>query len=142
MRETEGRDGAMEEFMERDVPAEPGMTDPRLILARVQDTKPRRLDGGRTVLRPSLPFDETTRLASCFLDLYIGARYAPSPSRTGCICHATVMAGSVNLTVGGKTFQLLERDALRFSADQPYQFFNLSNGAGRLLLEYQYLQED
>ena len=126
--------------MERDVPEEPGVADPRLILARVQDTKPRRLDGGRTVLRPSLPFDETTRLASCFLDLYIGARYAPSPSRTG--CHATGMAGSVNLTVGGKTFQLLERDALRFSADQPYQFFNLSNGAGRLLLEYQYLQED
>ena len=47
----------MEEFMERDVPEEPGVTDPRLILARVQDTKPRRLDGGRTVLRPSLPFD-------------------------------------------------------------------------------------
>ena len=50
-----------------------------LVLIRIQDTRPKHLDGGRTVLRPSLPYDETTRLASCFLDLYIGARYALLP---------------------------------------------------------------
>lgn len=127
-------------LMDEDQPEEAEDRNECLILARVQDTKPRYLDGGRTVLRPSLPYDETTRLASCFLDLYIGARYAPSPSRPGCVCHATVMAGTVSLTAGGKTFQLLERDALRFAADQPYQFQNQSNGTGRLLLEYQYLQ--
>ncbi|MCI8399932.1 MAG: cupin domain-containing protein [Oscillibacter sp.] len=109
------------------------------VLVRMQDTRPRHLDGGRTVLRPSLPFDATTRLASCFLDLYIGARYAPSPSRAGCICHATVLAGTVSLMAEGQTLQLLERDALRFAADQPYAFENMSNGTGRLLLEYQYL---
>lgn len=128
----------MEEFIGQDT-AEVSEGEALLVLSRIQDTKPRYLDGGRTVLRPSLPFDEMTRLASCFLDLYIGARYAPSPSRSGCVCHATVMAGTVSLTTGGKTFQLLERDALRFAADQPYQFQNQSNGAGRLLLEYQYL---
>ena len=110
-----------------------------LVLIRIQDTRPKHLDGGRTVLRPSLPYDETTRLASCFLDLYIGARYAPSPSRAGCICHATVLAGTVSLMAEGQTLQLLERDALRFAADQPYAFENMSNGTGRLLLEYQYL---
>lgn len=110
-----------------------------LVLARIQDTRPKRLDGGRTVLRPSLPYDEATRLASCFLDLYIGARYAPSPSVPGCVCRATVLSGTVNLTAEGQTFQLLERDALRFAADQPYHFENYSNTTGRLLLEYQYL---
>lgn len=110
------------------------------VVVRMQDTRPRRLDGGRTVLRPSLPFDEITRVASCFLDLYIGARYAPSPSRAGCICHATVLAGTVNLTAEGQSLQLLERDALRFAADQPYSFVNMSNSTGRLLLEYQYLK--
>ena len=61
------------------------------ILARIQDTRPRRLDGGRTVLRPSLPYDNTSRMMSCFLDLYIGARYAPPPSPPRCICHGTVI---------------------------------------------------
>lgn len=111
-----------------------------LALVRMQDTRPKHLDGGRTVLRPSLPYDETTRLASCFLDLYIGARYAPSPSVSGCICRATVLSGTITLMAEGQVFQLLERDALRFAADQPYYFENFSNGIGRLLLEYQYLR--
>lgn len=110
------------------------------ILSRVQNTRPRYLDSGRTVLRPSLPYDEVSRIASCFLDLYIGARYAPSPSVPGCLCHATVISGSVSLTAEGQTYQLLERDALRFKADQPYHFENMSSGIGRLLLEYQYIQ--
>ena len=107
---------------------------PPLVLSRVQDTRPRHLDNGRTVLRPSLPYDDATRMASCFLDLYIGARYAPSPSVPGCVCHATVLSGTVRLTAEGQSFQLLERDALR------YHFENLSSGVGRLLLEYQYLR--
>jgi len=111
------------------------------ILARIQDTRPRYLDGGRTALRPSLPYDDVCHMMSCFLDLYIGARYAPAPSLPGCICHATVISGSVTLTAEGSTYQLLERDALRFKADQPYHFTNMSSGTGRLLLEYQYLGE-
>lgn len=110
------------------------------ILARVQNTRPRYLDNGRTVLRPSLPYDDVSRIVSCFLDLYIGARYAPSPSVPGCICHATVISGTVSLTAEGQDFQLLERDAVRFKADQPYHFENMSSGIGRLLLEYQYLR--
>lgn len=118
-------------------PEEPKDGSP--ILARVQNTRPRHLDGGRTVLRPSLPYDDVSRIVSCFLDLYIGARYAPSPSVPGCICHATVISGTVSLTAEGQSFQLLERDAIRFKADQPYHFENMSSGIGRLLLEYQYL---
>lgn len=136
----DGLEAAGEEEVKADPPAAETPESGFLILSRVQDTRPRHLDGGRTVLRPSLPYDETCRIASCFLDLYIGARYAPSPSVPGCVCHATVISGTVSLTAEGRTFQLLERDALRFAADQPYHFENMSSGTGRLLLEYQYLR--
>lgn len=111
-----------------------------LLLARELDNKPKRMDGGKAVLRPSFPYDETTRQESFFLDLYISAHYAPEPSVPGCICHATVVSGTVSLTAEGQPFQLLERDALRFAADQPYQFENMTNSTARLLLVYQYLK--
>ena len=110
------------------------------ILSRVQASRPKHLDGGRTILRPSLPYDDISNMMSCFLDLYIGARYTPGTSPPGCVCHATVLSGTVSLTAEGRTFQLLERDAIRFKADQPYHIENISSGTGRMLLEYQYLR--
>ena len=111
-----------------------------LELVRELDTKPVRLDGGKAVLRPSFPYDDVTRQENFFLDLYISARYAPEPSVPGCICHATVMSGSVKLTAQDEDFQLLERDALRFAADRPYRFENMTNSTARLLLSYRYLK--
>jgi transcriptional regulator with XRE-family HTH domain len=111
-----------------------------LQLTRELDTKPVRLDGGKTVLRPSLPYDEVTRQESFFLDLYISAQYAPEPSVPGCLCHATVLSGTVGLEAEEQTFQLLERDALRFAADRPYRFSNQTSASARLLLVYRYLK--
>lgn len=111
-----------------------------LELVRELDTKPARLDGGKVVLRPSFPYDDVTRQENFFLDLYISARYAPEPSVPGCVCHATVMSGSVKLTAQDEDFQLLERDALRFAADRPYRFENMTNSTARLLLSYRYLK--
>ena len=128
------------ELAKEDTPSPTPEESGFLMLSRVQDTRPRHLDGGRTVLRPSLPYDDKSHMMSCFLDLYIGAKYAPAPSLPGCVCHATVIYGTVSLTAEGQDFQLLERDAIRFKADQPYHFGNMSSGTGRLLLEYQYLQ--
>ena len=81
-----------------------------------------------------------TRLESRFLDLYISARYEPEPSVPGCVCYATSMSGTVSLTAEGQSFRLLERDAVRFAADQPYRFENMTNATARLLLVYQYLK--
>ena len=111
-----------------------------LQLVRELDTRPKRLDGGKAVLRPSFPYDDTTRQETYFLDLYISARYAPEPSVPGCVCHATVLSGTVSLTAEGEAFQLLERDALRFAADRPYEFTNMTNSTARLLLSYRYLK--
>ena len=104
------------------------------------ETKPVRLDGGKAVLRPNFPYDQVTRLESSFLDLYISAKYAPEVSVPGCVCHLTVMSGTVSLTAEGQEFRLLERDAIRFAADQPYSFSNMTNSTARLLLVYQYLK--
>ena len=111
-----------------------------LLLVRELDTKPERLDGGKAVLRPSFPYDETTRREDFFLDLYISAKYRPAPSVPGCICHAVVLSGTVQLQAEGEDFRLLERDALRFAADRPYGFENMSNATARLFLSYRYLK--
>ena len=58
----------------------------------------------------------------------------------GCVCHATVLSGTVQVTAQGEQLQLQERDALRFAADQPYGFENMFNSTARLLLAYQYLK--
>ena len=111
-----------------------------LLVARELDNKPVRKDGGKAVLRPSFPYDDVTRQESFFLDLYISAHYTPEPSVPGCVCHVTVMSGTVALTAEGESYQLLERDAIRFAADQPYRFENMTNSTARLLLAYQYLK--
>ncbi len=110
-----------------------------LLLSRELDNKPQRLDGGKVSLRPSFSFDPITKIETFFLDLYISGRYAPEVSVPGCVCWATVLSGTVDLTAeGGESCRLLERDALRFAADQPYSFENQANATARLLLIYQY----
>ena len=111
-----------------------------LLLALELNNKPVRKNGGRAVLRQSFPFDECTRLESCFLDLYISAEYEPPPSVPGCVCHATVLSGTVIVTAEDQSFQMQERDALRFAADGPYRFENRFNSTARMLLVYQYLK--
>ena len=104
------------------------------------DTKPERMDGGKAVWRCNFPYDESTRIESYFLDLYISAHYRPELSVPGCLCYATVISGTVSLTAEGQTLQLNERDAMRFAADQPYGFENMTNATARLVLVYQYLK--
>ena len=107
---------------------------------REVDTKPVRLDGGKAVLRPNFSYDDATRVESYFLDLYISARYVPELSVPGCVCYATLLSGTVTLEAEGETFRMVERDAVRFAADRPYRFENMTNSTARLLLLYQYLK--
>lgn len=111
-----------------------------LLLSREVDNRAARLDGGKAVLRPSFAYDDTTRQETFFLDLYISGRYTPEPSVPGCVCHATLISGTVRLNAEEQDFQLMERDALRFAADRPYFFENMTNSTARLLLAYQYLK--
>ena len=119
---------------------ERGEANPSVGLLRELDNKAARLDGGKALLRPSLPYDDVLRQETFFLDLYISGRYAPEPMVPGCVCLATSLSGTVLLHAEGQDFQLLERDALRFAADQPFWLENQFNGTARLLLTYRYLQ--
>ena len=53
---------------------------------------------------------------------------------------ATSLASTLLLRAKGQDFQLLERDDLRFAADQPFWLDNQCNGTARLLLTYRYLK--
>ena len=109
-----------------------------LLLARTAAVKAHLSDGGKVNLRPSMPYDETTRQESYFLD--ISGCYAPELSVPGSLCHLTVLSGSVELTAEGENFHLLERDAIRFAADQPWTVRNMSSGNARMLLGFRYLK--
>ena len=134
-----------------------------LRLSREVDNRAERLDGGKVLLRPSIPYEEATRLETafldvyisgcyrpepsvsgcvCFLDLYISARYAPEVSVPGCVCHATLLSGTVQILAEEQEFQLLERDALRFAADQPWTLENQGNSTVRALLLWQYRKKE
>lgn len=94
------------------------------------------------LLRPSIPYEEATRLETAFLDVYISGCYRPEPSVSGCVCTATVLSGTGLLTVEGETVPLQERDALRFAADQPWTLENQGNSTVRALLLWQYRKKE
>jgi len=109
-----------------------------LLLSRELEHKPARQDGGRVMLRPSVLYDEKMRTETEFADVYISGRWQPEPSVPGCVCTATVVFGTAWLAVGGETYVLQERDALRFASDQPWELYNQGNSTARLLLVRQY----
>ena len=113
-----------------------------LCLSREVDNRAERLDGGKVLLRPSIPYEEATRLETAFLDVYISGCYRPEPSVSGCVCTATVLSGTGLLTVEGETVPLQERDALRFAADQPWTLENQGNSTVRALLLWQYRKKE
>ena len=112
-----------------------------LRLSREYDNPVQRSDGGKVQLRPSMPYEEGTRLESAFVDVYISGCYAPQPSVSGCVCTVTVLSGTGILTVDGEATTLQERDALRFAADQPWTLQNQSNATVRTYIVWQYRKE-
>ena len=112
-----------------------------LLLSREREHKPVLSDGGKAIVRASIPYDEATRLESAFLDVYISGTYRPEPDLPGCVCTASMISGTGWLSVGGETWELQERDAMRFASDQPWQLNNRGNSAARLLLIRQYRRE-
>ena len=110
-------------------------------ISRELDNKPQRLDGGKVVLRQSMPYEEGTRSETSFLDVYISGTYTPDSAVTGSLCTVTMLSGTGFLTVDGETYTLQERDAMRFAADQPWMLRNQGNATVRAMLLWQYRKE-
>ena len=113
-----------------------------LLLCREVDNKPVRADGGKVMVRGSLPYDEATRMDTQFVDVYISGSYEPDPDVPGCVCTATMLSGTGWLSVGGESYTLMERDALRFASDQPWKLHNQGNATARVLLVRLYRNRD
>ncbi|MBU5626307.1 XRE family transcriptional regulator [Oscillibacter sp. MSJ-2] len=109
-----------------------------VLLAPEIERKPIRLDGGKVVQRPIFYFDERSRLESSHVDIFISGCFAPEPRVPGCTAYLTVLSGTAEVTVGGELCRLMEWDAIRFDADQPFQVENRSNATVRMHLLYQY----
>ena len=109
-----------------------------LFLSREMENRPERTDAGKVITRLSMPYDPQTRLAGCFMDLYISGHYQPDPDVPGCLCTVTGLVGTAQLSVGGETYSIQERDALRFASDQPWEIQNLGNGVAKLYILRQY----
>ena len=107
-------------------------------LVRELDTKPVRMDGGKVIKRPLLPFEEASGLESYHVDVFISGKFSPDPLPVGTVAYLTVLSGTAGVTVGEKSFQMLEWDAVRFPADQPWRVDNQSNSTVRLHLTYRY----
>lgn len=113
-----------------------------MLLSRELDNTPDRLDGGKVLLRRSMPYQEAVRTESAFLDVYISGRYVPEPSVAGALCTVTMLSGTGFLTAEGETWTLQERDALRFAADRPWQLVNRGNSTVRAYLLWQYRKRE
>lgn len=114
--------------------------DGGLQLVRELDTKPVRLDGGKVIKRPLLPFEEASGLESYHVDVFISGKFSPDPLPVGTVAYLTVLSGTAGVTVGEESFQMLEWDAVRFPADQPWRVDNQSNSTVRLHLTYRYVK--
>ena len=110
--------------------------DGGLQLVRELDTKPVRLDGGKVIKRPLLPFEEVSGLESYHVDVFISGKFSPDPLPVGTVAYLTVLSGTAGVTVGEESFQMLEWDAVRFPADQPWRVDNQSNAAVRVRRTY------
>ncbi len=106
------------------------------------DTLPDRIDGGRVLFRRSMPYEQATGIETAFVDLYVNGVFTPEPSVTGALCTVTMIAGTGLLTVDGEGYTLLERDALRFAADQPWTLAGQGNGTARAYLIWQYRERE
>lgn len=113
-----------------------------LLVCRELDNKPVRSDGGKVIVRPSLPYEEATRLSGCFTEVYISGRYAPEADVPGTLCVITVLSGIAQVHTAAGDWELQERDALRIAADSPWEIVNQSNGTLRMYLLRQYRRRD
>lgn len=99
-----------------------------LLLLRELDNKAAGWMGARRCCGPRCPMTTCCGRRRSFWTCTSAAGYAPEPMVPGCVCLATSLSGTVLLHAEGQDFQLLERDALRFAADQPFWLENQFNG--------------
>lgn len=79
------------------------------------------------------PFDPESRSESLQLDLFISGRYEGPDRVPGSWVYVTSLSGTAEVTTGGETYRLENRDCLSFPGSQPYCYENVGNNTVRLI---------
>lgn len=107
--------------------------DPPTALYRAVDVAGQRLCGGKVIAYRLFPFDPESRSESLQLDLFISGRYEGPDRVPGSWVYVTSLSGTAEVTTGGETYRLENRDCLSFPGSQPYCYENIGNNTVRLI---------
>ena len=97
------------------------------------DVAGQRLCGGKVIAYRLFPFDPESRSESLQLDLFISGRYEGPDRVPGSWVYVTSLSGTAEVTTGGETYRLENRDCLSFPGSQPYCYENVGNNTVRLI---------
>ena len=102
-------------------------------LHRGMDMPGQRLEKGRVIRYSLFPFDTESRSESCQLDIFIGGGYDLPDQIPGSRVYLTVLAGTLEVKAGGKTYRLENRDSLMLRGSQPCHYENVGNTTVHLI---------
>ncbi len=83
------------------------------------------LEGGGLYLNyPAFAFDEAKQFETYRIVIKPQGSLSAQPHLKGAQEYITVFAGQAEITVAGKTYNLMEGDSIRFKADVPHAYYN------------------
>lgn len=90
--------------------------------------KPKRLHEQDSKIRvmPLFPFDKKLNFEVFIIELLPGCEHLSPPHKHGVIEHVIVVDGTIEILVDGKWQSLKKGEGLRFQANQPHGYRNLS----------------
>lgn len=83
-------------------------------------------DGGRMRAYPLFAFDPVNRVETFYIEFDPGCRHASDRHNEGVEEHVFVLRGALRLVLDEKTVDIGEKQAVRFRADIPHIYQNLS----------------
>lgn len=92
-------------------------------IAEVKDLHP---SDDKIRIMPLFPYDQTLAFELFIIDLLPGCEHLSPPHKNGVIEHIVVVEGSIEVLVSGQWKYINKNEGLRFDADQPHGYRNLS----------------
>lgn len=83
-------------------------------------------DDGRMRAYPLFPYDPVRSVETFYIEFDPGCRHSSGKHNDGVEEHIFVLRGTLRLLLGGKSIDVGERQAVRFRADLPHAYQNLS----------------
>ncbi|MFW6678210.1 helix-turn-helix domain-containing protein [Lacrimispora sp. AGF001] len=101
-------------------------------LIDINSLEPLLEDEGRVKIYPTFSFDSTRRVEIYSVEFQTDGYLSTEPHLQGTQEFLTVFSGEVTVTIGGKSFVVNERKAIRFKADEPHSYENTGGAMCKL----------